>query len=81
MKTKFRESETLELKRSTSQLKGAIVSIVSILNKHGFGELYFGIKDNGTVGGQDISGKTLRDISQSIAANHDAEPHPETMKI
>lgn len=77
MKTKFRESETLELKQSTSQLKEAIVSIVSILNKHGFGELYFGIKDDGTVAGQDISGKTLRDISQSIAENIEPKIYPE----
>lgn len=69
MEIKFRENETLELKKSTAQLKEAIVSIVSILNKHGFGELYFGIKNDGTIVGQKISEKTLRDISQSIAEN------------
>mgnify|MGYP001567998449 CR=1 FL=1 len=31
-KNKFKESETLELKKSTSELKDAIVSIVAILN-------------------------------------------------
>lgn len=46
---KFEESEYLELKKSTSELKEAIVSIVAILNKHKKGELYFGIKNNGQV--------------------------------
>ncbi|MCJ7616642.1 MAG: hypothetical protein MUO43_08920 [Desulfobacterales bacterium] len=30
----LKESETLELKKSTSELKEAIFSIVAILNKH-----------------------------------------------
>ena len=37
---KFRESETLELKRSTSELKEAVISIGAILNKHGRGRVY-----------------------------------------
>ncbi|MBI4981459.1 ATP-dependent DNA helicase, partial [Candidatus Woesearchaeota archaeon] len=45
----MRESETLELKKSTSELKEAIISIVSILNKHQKGELYFGIGRDGEV--------------------------------
>jgi ATP-dependent DNA helicase RecG len=75
--SKFRENETLELKKSTSELKAAIVSIVSILNKHGFGELYFGIRNDGTVEGQGISEKTLRDISQSISENIEPKVYPE----
>ena len=35
----FAESETLELKKSTSEIKEANVSIVSILNKNQHGEL------------------------------------------
>jgi predicted HTH transcriptional regulator len=65
MNMNFRENETLELKKSTSELKAAIISIASILNKHGFGDLYFGIKNDGKIVGQEISEKTLRDISQS----------------
>ena len=42
----MKESETLELKTSTSELKEAIISIVSILNKHQKGKLYFGVKNN-----------------------------------
>ena len=31
---KFKESETVELKKSTSELKEAVISIASILNKN-----------------------------------------------
>ena len=46
---RFEESEILELKRSTSELKEALIFIAAILNKHQQGELYFGIKNDGTV--------------------------------
>ncbi|MFO7810818.1 MAG: putative DNA binding domain-containing protein [Candidatus Delongbacteria bacterium] len=60
------ENENIEFKKSTSLINQAVVSIVAILNKHGKGELYFGINDKGVVVGQDVSAKTLRDISQKI---------------
>jgi ATP-dependent DNA helicase RecG len=63
----FRETEQLELKKSTSLLKEAIISIVSILNKHQRGELYFGIKNDGEVVGQTVTEKTIRDISKAIS--------------
>lgn len=63
------ETETIEFKRSTSELKEAIISISSILNKHGSGVLYFGVKDSGDVIGQTIGKETLRDISRSISGN------------
>jgi len=65
----FAENETLELKRSTSELKEGIKSIVAMPNKHRHGELYFGIRDDGTIVGQEIGKDTLRNISISIA-NH-----------
>jgi hypothetical protein len=34
---KFKETETLELKKSTSELKEGVISIAAILNKHGKG--------------------------------------------
>ena len=61
------ESETLEFKKSTGELKEGLCSICSILNKHGAGTLYFGVNRKGEVIGQQISEKTLRDISKSIA--------------
>ncbi|MBI4712157.1 MAG: putative DNA binding domain-containing protein, partial [Planctomycetes bacterium] len=60
---KFKEPETLKLKKSTSELKEAIISIGAILNKHGSGKLYFGVKDDGTSIGQSLGKDTLRDIS------------------
>ena len=36
-----KESETLEFKKTTGELKEAMVSISSILNKHGVGTLYW----------------------------------------
>lgn len=63
------ETETLEFKKTTGELKEGVVSIAAILNKHQKGELYFGIKPDGTPIGQQLSEKTLRDISQEIA-NH-----------
>ena len=64
-----KETEILELKKTTGELKEAVISMSSILNKHGKGELYFGIKDNGTVIGQQIGELTLRDISKTISDN------------
>lgn len=56
----FLENEVIEFKKITGELKEAIISIVSILNKHQNGKLYFGIKDNGDIIGQDVSSKTIR---------------------
>ena len=61
-----KESETLEYKKTTGELKEAMVSIVSILNKHGVGTLYFGVKPNGDVTGQDVSESSLRDVSRLV---------------
>ena len=41
------ESETLEFKKTTAELNSACVSICAMLNKHGVGTLYFGVKQNG----------------------------------
>lgn len=62
---KFKESETVELKKSTSELKEGIISIASILNKHQKGEIYFGIKNDGNVLGQDIGKKTIKGCFKS----------------
>ncbi len=43
-----RETETLEFKKSTGELKEGIISIGAILNKHQKGELYFGVRPDGT---------------------------------
>ncbi|MBR1884681.1 MAG: putative DNA binding domain-containing protein [Clostridia bacterium] len=62
------ESEKIEFKKSTSELIEGVVSISAMLNKHGEGTIYFGVKNNGDVIGQkDINEDTLRDVSRKIA--------------
>ena len=61
-----KETETLEFKKTTGEMKAAMISISSILNKHGIGTLYFGVKPNGDVVGQDVSESSLRDVSRTI---------------
>jgi len=61
------ETEQVEFKKSTSELKEGLISLSSMLNKNAYGVLYFGVKDDGEVIGQQIGDKTLRDISQAIA--------------
>jgi len=74
------ETEKVELKKSTAELKEAIISISAILNKHNKGVLYFGVKNDGTVIGQDVSESTLRGISQAIASHIEAKIYPEITK-
>ncbi|MBQ3161201.1 MAG: putative DNA binding domain-containing protein [Oscillospiraceae bacterium] len=61
------ETEQIEFKKSTGELKEGVISIASMLNKHRSGVLYFGVKNDGEVIGQQIGDNTLRDISQAIA--------------
>ena len=61
-----KETETLEFKKTTGEMKEAMISISSILNKHGIGTLYFGVKPNGDICGQDVSESSLRDVSRSV---------------
>jgi predicted HTH transcriptional regulator len=41
----YKELETIEFKKSTAELKEAVISIVAMLNKHGQEEVCFGIDD------------------------------------
>lgn len=75
------ETETLEFKRSTGELKEAIQSICAILNKHQHGELYFGIKPDGTPIGQNITEETLRDVSRRIKNSIEPRIYPEISKV
>ena len=64
-----KETELIEFKKSTSETKEGVISISSILNKHGKGVVYFGVKDNGDVIGQDIGKDTERKLSRDISDN------------
>lgn len=77
----FLENEVIEFKKTTGELKEGIISIVSILNKHKSGKLYFGIKDNGEIIGQDVSSKTIREVSKTISENIEPKIYPTVNKI
>ena len=49
-----KESELLEFKETTKKLGDAVVDIAAMLNKHGRGVLYFGVKNNGEVRRTDL---------------------------
>jgi ATP-dependent DNA helicase RecG len=74
------ENEKKEYKKSLSELKEGIISIVSILNKHQEGELFFGIDKSGKECIQEINEKTLRDISQVISNNIEPKIYPKIQK-
>jgi len=74
------ENEQVEFKKSTGELKEAIHSIVAILNKHGAGDLYFGVRNDGTVVGQTITDHTLREVSQAIRTHITPVIYPEITK-
>ena len=64
-----RESEICEFKKTTTQLKEAVISLCAMLNKRSKGTVYFGVKDDGTICGQEIGKKTTADISHEIRNN------------
>ena len=61
------ETELIEFKKSTGELKEGIISLASMLNKNGRGALYFGVRNDGEIVGQQIGDRTMREISQGIA--------------
>ncbi len=74
------ENENVEFKKTTGELKQGIISICAILNKHFQGTLFFGVKNDGTIVGQNVSEKSIRDISQSIANHLDPPIYPKITK-
>lgn len=75
------ETETLEFKKSTGELKEAMNSICAILNKHQNGELYFGVKSDGTPIGQVVTEESLREVSQKIKNFIEPQIYPEINKV
>ena len=76
----YRESETLELKKSLSQLREGIISLCSMLNKKHEGEVIFGINDDGKVFDVSIGDKTIQDIAHDIRNNLKPLPDIEIKK-
>lgn len=75
------ENEILEFKKSTGELKEAMYSVCAILNKHQHGELYFGVKPNGTPIGQVVTEESLREVSQKIKNHIEPKIYPEINKV
>lgn len=75
------ETEILEFKKSTGELKEAMYSICAILNKHQHGELYFGVKPDGTPIGQVVTEESLREVSQKIKYSIEPKIYPEIHKV
>ena len=70
------ETETLKLKKSLAELKEGLISMSAILNKHGAGELWFGVAPNGQAVGLQATDKTLRDLSQAVGAHIEPKLYP-----
>lgn len=75
------ESETVEFKKSTGEHKEALQAISAMLNKHGRGELYFGVKDDGSVIGQDVSDATLRQVTSWVSGKIEPAVFPTVERL
>lgn len=76
-----KETETLEFKKTTGEMREAMVSIAAILNKHGIGTLYFGVKPSGDVIGQDVAESSLRDVSRAVYENIKPQIYPAIKEV
>jgi ATP-dependent DNA helicase RecG len=76
-----KENEILEFKKTTGELSEGVISMAAILNKHGGGELYFGVRSDGAPLGMDISEKTLRDVSQAVGNHLEPKVYPEINEV
>jgi ATP-dependent DNA helicase RecG len=59
------ESETVEFKRSTSQLQDGIKAVCAMLNGLG-GFVLFGVSDRNEIAGQQVSQRTLEEIANEV---------------
>ena len=60
------ESEQLEFKKTTAELRAGIESLCAMLNGNG-GQVLFGVTDGGRILGQQVSDQTLRDVAGQLA--------------
>ncbi len=59
------ESESLEFKKTTSQLKPALETLCAFLNNKG-GTVLLGVSDKGKIVGQDVTDSTRQEIAKEI---------------
>ena len=55
----MKENESIELKKGLAELKDGIISITAVLNKHGAGELWFGVRSDGIPVGLNVTEKNF----------------------
>ena len=75
----YKESQTIELKKSLKQLKEGIISLASMLNKENKGSVIFGVSDDGKEIGVDINEKTKQDVVHEI--QHYLKPLPNKVNL
>lgn len=71
------ESEHLELKRSTSELESGMKAYAAMLNGRLPGFVVFGVSNDGSIIGQDVSSQTLERIANHAADKIDPPAFPE----
>jgi ATP-dependent DNA helicase RecG len=59
------ESERLDFKKTTGELKAGLQTTCAFLNGSG-GKILFGVTDSGVIRGQDITDPTLREVANEI---------------
>jgi len=79
---KHGESEAVEFKKSTGLLREGIETICAFANHKG-SYLIFGMEDDGTVIGQQISDDTIKNVANAVNLNTEPKLYPtiETVKI
>lgn len=75
------EDEQNEFKRTTGELNEAMLSVSAILNKHGNGTIYFGLKNDGTPFKFTITGSTIRDVSRKVYEAIKPQIFPEVQTV
>ncbi|MBQ7276125.1 MAG: putative DNA binding domain-containing protein [Bacilli bacterium] len=61
------ENGIIEFKKTTGELKDSMDDISALLNKYCKDTIYFGVMDDGSVKGQQISDSTKKDVSRIIS--------------
>ena len=62
-----KEDESREFKENLVQLDNGLKSLCAMLNRHGSGCVYFGVRDNGDVIGTSVGKDTLNKIRHRIS--------------
>jgi ATP-dependent DNA helicase RecG len=74
------ESETVEFKKSTRNLRESVEAICAFANLRG-GYLFFGIKDDASIIGQEVSDDTLKNLANTIQLNTEPKIYPSIERV